>query len=105
MAGARYVTWVGIDGYYYVQASLLQYLRATIAQVGCLPASRCCCRRPQCRRRQAAKIPGLFAGMREYGALGLVWFDIVQHDGIYHQDWHVEDDPAARRRSATPLPR
>jgi hypothetical protein len=44
---------------------------------------------------QAAKIPGLFAGMREYGALGLVWFDIVQHDGIYHQDWHVEDDPAA----------
>jgi len=55
---------------------------------------------------QAAKIPGLFAGMREYGALGLVWFDIVQHDGIYHQDWHIEDDPAAAtafRRAAAAL--
>jgi hypothetical protein len=45
--------------------------------------------------------------MREYGALGLVWFDIAQHDGIYHQDWHVEDDPAAAtafRRAAAGLP-
>jgi hypothetical protein len=56
---------------------------------------------------QAAKIPGLFAGMREYGSLGLVWFDIAQHDGIYHQDWHIEDDPAAAtafRRAAAALP-
>jgi hypothetical protein len=56
---------------------------------------------------QAAKIPGLFAGMREYGTLGLVWFDIAQHDRIYHQDWHVEDNPAAAtafRRAAATLP-
>ena len=44
---------------------------------------------------QAAKIRDLFAGMREYQTLGLVWFDIAQHQGIYHQDWRVEDHPAA----------
>ena len=33
--------------------------------------------------------------MRQYGTLGLVWFDIAQDDGIYHQDWHIEDNPAA----------
>ena len=44
---------------------------------------------------QPAKIPDLFDGMRQYGTLGLVWFDIAQDDGIYHQDWHIEDSPAA----------
>jgi hypothetical protein len=24
-----------------------------------------------------------------------VWFDIAQNDGVYHQDWHLEDNPAA----------
>jgi hypothetical protein len=55
---------------------------------------------------QAAKIPGLFAGMRQYGTLGLVWFDIVQNNGIYHHDWHIEDNPqavAAFRRSASAM--
>jgi hypothetical protein len=31
----------------------------------------------------------------------------AQHDGIYHQDWHIEDDPAAAtafRRAAAALP-
>ena len=44
---------------------------------------------------QPAKIPDLFAGMRQYGTLGLVWFDIAQDGGIYHQDWRIEDSPAA----------
>jgi hypothetical protein len=55
---------------------------------------------------QARKIPELFAGMRQYGTLGLVWFDIAQHQGIYHQDWHIEDNPAAEtafRRGASAL--
>jgi hypothetical protein len=25
-----------------------------------------------------------------------VWFDEDQHDGIYHQDWQLEGDSAAR---------
>jgi hypothetical protein len=33
--------------------------------------------------------------MRQYGTLGLVWFDISQDDGLYHQDWHLEGNPAA----------
>lgn len=41
------------------------------------------------------KIGDLFAGMRAYQTLGLVWFDIAQHQGIYHQDWRIENSPAA----------
>jgi hypothetical protein len=38
--------------------------------------------------------------------LGLVWFDIAQDNGVYHQDWHIEDSQAARtafRRCASAL--
>ena len=55
---------------------------------------------------QAQKIPDLFTGMRQYGTLGFVWFDVAQHQGIYHQDWHIEDSPAAEtafRRDASTL--
>ena len=107
--GTRYVTWVGIDGYYYRPGeSFFSIFGPTIAQVRMLTGQPVLLSEtavgPQAG--QAAKIPGLFAGMREYGALGLVWFDIAQHDGIYHQDWHVEDNPAAAtafRRAAAGL--
>ena len=52
------------------------------------------------------KIGNLFAGMLRCRTLGLVWFDIEQHQGIYHQDWRIEDDPAAEaafRRSVSTL--
>ena len=55
---------------------------------------------------QSTKIQNLFAGMRQYQTLGLVWFDIAQHQGIYHQDWRIEDNRAATsafRRSAASL--
>ena len=107
--GARYVTWVGIDGYYYRPAeTFFSIFGQTIAQVRMFTGQPVLLSEtavgPQAG--QAAKIPGLFAGMRQYGTLGLVWFDIAQHDGIYHQDWHVEDHPAAAtafRRAATAL--
>jgi hypothetical protein len=44
------------------------------------------------RAGQIAKINNLFAGMKHYGTLGLVWFDKAQDDGIYHQDWRLEGD-------------
>jgi hypothetical protein len=44
---------------------------------------------------QFAKIGNLFAGMRRYQTLGLVWFDIRQDDGVLHQDWRIEDSQAA----------
>jgi mannan endo-1,4-beta-mannosidase len=96
--GARYVSWVGIDGYYYRPSSTFATVFGqTIAQV------REFTRKPVLlseagvgpRAGQYAKIRDLFAGMRRYQTLGLVWFDIAQHDGIYHQDWRIEDHPAA----------
>jgi hypothetical protein len=44
--------------------------------------------------------------MRHYGTLGLVWFDIAQNSGVYHQDWHIEDNPSAEtafRQNASTL--
>jgi Glycosyl hydrolase family 26 len=96
--GAQYVTWVGIDGYYYrpsetffsifgqtiAQVRMFTGLPILLSEVGVGPDA-----------GQARKIPELFAGMHQYGTIGLVWFDIAQHQGIYHQDWHIEDNPAA----------
>lgn len=96
--GAGYVTWVGIDGYYYSASdTFANVFGKTIHQVRSLtnepvllsetavgPAA-----------GQSAKIPGLFAGMRQYRTLGLVWFDIAQDAGLYHQDWRIENSPAA----------
>jgi hypothetical protein len=37
----------------------------------------------------------LFAGVRKWNLLGLVWFDKDQHHPPVRQDWRVEDSPAA----------
>ena len=107
--GSRYVTWVGIDGYYYRPSSTFATVFGrTIAQV------RAFTRKPVLLSEtgvgplagQSKKIRGLFAGMRQYQTLGLVWFDIAQHQGIYHQDWRIEDSRAAARAfrlGASPL--
>jgi hypothetical protein len=96
--GEQYVTWVGIDGYYYRPSeTFFSIFGHTIAQVRMLTGLPVLLSEtavgPQAG--PAAKIPGLFSGMRQYGTLGLVWFDIAQRDGLYHQDWHVADDSAA----------
>ena len=108
--GARYVTWVGIDGYYYRPSdTFASVFGRTIAAV------RAITRRPVLLSEtavgpgagQAAKIGDLFAGMRQYQTLGLVWFDIAQHQGVYHQDWRIENSPAAEaafRLHASALP-
>jgi hypothetical protein len=97
--GAGYVTWVGIDGYYYIPANnFTSVFGKTIAQV------RAITNKPVLLSEtavgpgagQAAKIANLFHGMRQYGTLGLVWFDIKQDDGLYHQDWRLEDSPPAQ---------
>jgi mannan endo-1,4-beta-mannosidase len=96
--GAQYVTWVGIDGYYYRPSdTFASVFGTTIDQV------RAFTRKPVLLSEtavgpdagQVVKILNLFAGMRQYGTLGLVWFDKAQHDGIYHQDWRIEDNKEA----------
>jgi mannan endo-1,4-beta-mannosidase len=96
--GAKYVTWVGIDGYYYRPSDTFDTVFGkTIAQVRMFTGQPVLLSETAVgpEADQAAKIPGLFAGMRQYGTLGLVWFDIAQDNGIYHQDWHIEDNPTA----------
>ena len=106
--GAKYVDWVGIDGYYFRPTdTFATVFGGTIAHVqnyhkpvllsetAVGPAA-----------GQVAKIADLFAGMRQYQTIGLVWFDIAQHDGLYHQDWRIENSPAAAaafRRGASSL--
>jgi hypothetical protein len=52
--------------------------------------------------RQLSKIPNLFAGVRAYGLLGFVWFDVNKR-----QDWRIGSPAAfaAFRRGAETLER
>jgi hypothetical protein len=94
--GPAYVTWVGIDGYYVLPSDTFgSVFGRTIRQVRTFTG------KPVLLSETAVgpaagviKIGNLFAGMRRYRTLGLVWFDIEQHQGIYHQDWRIEDSPA-----------
>jgi mannan endo-1,4-beta-mannosidase len=112
--GAHYVTWVGIDGYYRLPSDIFATVFGkTIDQV------RAFTNKPILLSETAVgpdagqtnKILDLFAGMRQYGTLGLVWFDKDQHDGINHQDWRIEDSLQAQisfrlgvRRELAPSP-
>ena len=96
--GAGYVTWVGIDGYYYHPSdTFASVFGKTIGQVRAITDKPVLLSETAVgpEAGQAAKIPDLFAGMRQYKTLGLVWFDIAQNDGLYHQDWRIENSPAA----------
>ena len=96
--GAGYVSWVGIDGYYVRPSdTFASVFGGTIDQV------RKFTDKPVLLSETAVgpvvgqfiKIQDLFRGMRQYGTLGLVWFDIAQKQGLYHQDWRIEGNPAA----------
>ena len=92
--GNSYVNWVGIDGYYLKPSwafaplfgpTISAVKRLTtdpilIAETGAVHAA-----------AQPAKIANLFAGIRAYGLLGLVWFDSVDKLG---QDFRI-NSPAA----------
>ena len=98
--GGQYVTWVGIDGYYYRPSeTFFSIFGQTIAQLRAFTAKPVLLSETAVgpEADQALRIPDLFAGMRHYGTLGLVWFDIAQDQGTYHQDWRIEDSPAAEK--------
>jgi cellulose synthase (UDP-forming) len=91
--GAKYVTWVGIDGYYYYSAETFSTVFGptiqTIHQIADKPILISETAVGQLAGK-AQKIPGLFAGVRQAGLLGLVWFDVAQNDGEFHQNWRLE---------------
>jgi len=96
--GAQYVTWVGIDGYYYRAAdSFASVFGPTISQVRTLTSKPILLSETAVGpvAGQFAKIGDLFTGMRRYRTIGLVWFDENQDNGVYHQDWRIENDAAA----------
>jgi mannan endo-1,4-beta-mannosidase len=96
--GARYVTWVGIDGYYYRPSdTFASVFGKTMAQVRAITNKPVLLSETAVgpEAGQAAKMPGLFIGVHQYQMLGLVWFDIAQDDGRYHQDWRIENSPSA----------
>jgi mannan endo-1,4-beta-mannosidase len=96
--GPKYVTWVGIDGFYYRPSDTFRSTFAqTIRQVRAITPDPILLSETAVgpKAGQFAGILNLFKGMIHYRTLGLVWFDVPQHNGIYHQDWRIEDDSLA----------
>jgi hypothetical protein len=95
--GASYVTWVGIDGYYYQRSDTFDSaILPTIGEVRILTSKPILLSETGVGQiaGQAAKIPDLFTGVRANHLLGLVWFDQTQNNGLYHQNWRLEPDSA-----------
>jgi hypothetical protein len=111
--GAGYVTWVGVDGYYYRptdtfatvfgrtidQVQRFTHAPVLLSETAVGPSA-----------GQFPKIQDLFHGMAADNTLGLVWFDEKQAGGLYHQDWRLEDSQQARvsfqlgaKNSLTPI--
>jgi glycosyl hydrolase family 26 len=99
--GASYVDWVGIDGYYFRSTD---YFRTIFGPV--IRTVRKFTHKPILLSEtaigqvagQAAKIPDLFSGVIRNRLLGVVWYDVAQHGGLYHQDWRLEGHPLALKR-------
>jgi hypothetical protein len=96
--GGQYVTWVGVDGYYYRPSdTFTSVFGTTMDQVRTFTNDPILLSEtavgPQAH--QFVKILDLFHGMSQYHALGLVWFDKTQDSGVYHQDWRLEDSGPA----------
>jgi Glycosyl hydrolase family 26 len=107
--GAAYVTWVGVDGYFYRSSdTFTSVFGTTIRQVRTFTSKPVLLAETAAgpAAGQPAKIESLFAGVRRERALGLVWFDEDQHAGIYHQDWQLDGGTpaaAAFRRGVSAL--
>jgi mannan endo-1,4-beta-mannosidase len=95
--GAQYVTWIGIDNFFYrpsqTFATVFGHTISQIRSFGKPVLLSETAVGPEAG--QFAKIQDLFRGMASANTLGLVWFDLDQHGGSYHQDWRIEDAPIA----------
>jgi mannan endo-1,4-beta-mannosidase len=97
--GPDYVTWVGIDGYYYSPSDTFgSIFKKTIEQVDHFTNKPILLSETAVTPRadQYANIHNLFEGMAQFKTLGLVWFDADQNGpGITRQDWRLEGHPLA----------
>ena len=96
--GASWVSMVGIDGYYYrASDTFSSVFGRTIAQIRTFSGAPVLITETAVGSTpdRAQQITALIAGVRAAHIVGMVWFDRTQHQGIFHQDWRLEDDPAA----------
>ncbi len=96
--GAQYVTWVGIDGYYYRSSdTFASVFGQTIAQVRAFTSKPVLLSETAVGPdgNQFANILNLFHGMATYKTLGLVWFDKTQQGSISRQNWRLEGNQQA----------
>ena len=85
--GSSYVTWVGLDGYYFERSwTFAPLFGPTIKAVRALTRDPILVSETAAgtTEDQSAKIANLFAGIRAYGLLGFVWFNVDKE-----QDWQV----------------
>lgn len=99
--GSSYVTWVGIDGYYFERSwTFAPLFGPTIKAVRALTHDPILVSETAAgtTEDQPAKIANLFAGIRAYGLLGFVWFNVDKE-----QNWQVTSPGAvaAFRRGVT----
>jgi mannan endo-1,4-beta-mannosidase len=95
--GSQYVTWVGIDGYYFYSASTFATVfDPTLNDVRAITDKPVLLSETAIGQvaGQATKMPDLFDGIQAANVVGFVWFDQNQDAGVYHQRWRLETDPA-----------
>jgi hypothetical protein len=96
--GAAWVDWTGIDGYYFHATDSFSYIfGSTIADIRAFSAAPLLIAETAVGTTadRETQIADLFAGVSAARLAGLIWFDAAQHAGVYHQDWRLENDPAA----------
>jgi mannan endo-1,4-beta-mannosidase len=96
--GSKYVTWVGVDSYFYTEGSTFaSVFGPTIKAVRAVTSKPILIAETAVGQvaGQAAKIPGLFAGASHAHLLGFLWFDLDQQGSLYKQDWRLEGHRAA----------
>jgi hypothetical protein len=96
--GAAWVTWTGIAGYYYQATDTFgSVFGSTIADIRTFSSAPLLIAETAVGTTtdRESQIAALFAGVRAERLAGVVWFEAAQHAGLYHQDWRLEDDPAA----------
>jgi len=96
--GAAWVNWTGIAGYFYLATdSFGSVFGPTIAAIRTFSSAPLLIAETAVGTTtdRESQIDALFAGVRSARLAGVVWFDAAQHAGLYHQDWRLEDDPAA----------
>lgn len=96
--GAAWVNWTGIAGYLYLATdSFGSVFGSTIAGIRTISSAPLLIAETAVGTTtdRESQIDALFACVRAERLAGVVWFDVAQHGGLYHQDWRLENDPAA----------